>query len=317
MAENTTQPNSEEESRLLNQAVFEKLGSDDHRLQKQAIDAVNDYTRFKLREDGFYNQIQPALPIADDQLDRQADTDKPVKIVDLEPGSPAAISIPFATLPQNLYIEGPRYPVMFDRITTPKFTKDVDELRTWHMDIRQVFSDNAIKDMLAEKDGKFIRAVNSAIVGPGATVPTSGTVQHEQISGGITRDTLWDGLKILPNTPSNLHASVVLCNNITIHEVGKFARNEMGGDLAQDVMREGWTLQEFMGRTWIITIKKGLVPTNTLYYFGDPNFLGKHYELEEPTMYIRREAYMLESFLYTTCGGAIGNTSSVARADFN
>ena len=47
---------------------------------------------------------------------------------------------PFATLPTNVYIRGPRYRVMFDRIVTPRFKKDVEELRTWVMDIRQLFT---------------------------------------------------------------------------------------------------------------------------------------------------------------------------------
>jgi len=156
---------TQEESKLLNEAIFEKLASRDPLLEKQAVDAVNDFTRTKMREDGFYRRIIPPLPISNDELDRQVDTDKPVKIVDKEPDSPAAISIPFATLPTNLYIRGPRYKVSFDRIVTPRFTKDVDELRTWYMDIRQVLSDNAIKDMLAEEDGKFIAAVKTALGG--------------------------------------------------------------------------------------------------------------------------------------------------------
>jgi hypothetical protein len=307
---------TQEESKLLNEAIFEKLSSHDHVLEKQAVDAVNDFTRTKMREDGFYRRIMPPIPISNDELDRQVDTDKPVKVVDKEPESPAAISIPFATLPTNLYIRGPRYRVMFDRIVTPRFTKDVDELRTWIMDIRQVLSDNAIKDMLAEEDGKFIRAVNTALVGPGLTVPTSGVVQHEVIAGGITRDTLFDSLKVMPNTPSNLEVHCVLLNNITIKEVCKFSRNEMGGDLSADIMRNGWSLQEFAGVKWIITIKKGLVPTNTMYHFADPKFIGKSYVLEDTTMYIRREAYMLEFFAYETMGGTIGHTSGLTRVDF-
>lgn len=307
---------TQEESRLISEAVFDKLSSRDPGLIKEAEDAVNDFTRTKMREDGFYRRIMPPIPITNDELDRQVDTDKPVKVVDKEPDSPAAISIPFATLPTNLYIRGPRYRVMFDRIATPRFTKDVDELRTWIMDIRQVLSDNAIKDMLAEEDGKFLRAVNTALVGAGLTVPTSGTVQHEQIAGGITRDTLWDSLKVMPNTPSNLEVHVVLCNNITIKEVGKFTHNEMGGTLAEDIMKNGWSLQKFMGVSWIVTIKKGLVATNTMYHFADPKFIGKSYVLEDTTMYIRREAYMLEFFAYETMGGTIGHTSGLARVDF-
>lgn len=307
---------TQEESKLLNETLFEKLSSHDHVLEKQAIDAVNDFTRTKMREDGFFRRIMPPLPIGNDDLDRQVQTDKPIKIVDKEPDSPAAISIPFATLPQNLYIRGPRYAVMFDRIVTPRFTKDVDELRTWIMDIRQVLSDNAIKDMLAEEDSKFIRAVNTAIVGPGLIVPTSGVVQHEVISGGITRDTLWDSLKIMPNTPSNLEVHTILLNNITIKEVCKFGRNEMGGDMSQDIMKNGWTSTEFMGKTWIITIKKGLVATNTMYHFADPKFIGKSYVLEDTTMYIRRESFLLEFFAYETMGASIGHVSGITRSDY-
>lgn len=307
---------TQEESKMLSEAIFEKLSSRDPFLMKQAEDAVNEFTRTKMREDGFYRRIMPPIPITNDELDRQVDTDKPVKVVDKEPDSPAAISIPFATLPTNLYIRGPRYRVMFDRIATPRFTKDVDELRTWIMDIRQVLSDNAIKDMLAEEDGKFIKAVNTALVGPGLTVPTSGTVQHEVIAGGITRDTLCDCLKVMPNTPSNLEVHMVLVNNITIKEVMKFGHNEMGGTLSEDIIKSGWSLQEFLGVKWVITIKKGLVPTNTMYQFADPKFIGKSYVLEDTTMYIRREAYMLEFFAYETMGGTIGHTSGLARIDF-
>lgn len=307
---------TQEENELINQTLFEKLASRDPMMQKEGEDAVNSYTRTKMREDGFFRRIMPPIPISNDELDRQVTTDKPVKVVDKEPDSPAAISIPFATLPMNLYIRGSRYLVMMDRIVTPRFTKDVDELRTWIMDIRQVLSDNAIKDMLAEEDGKFITAVNTVLVGAGLTVPTSGTVQHEELSGGITRDTLWDMMKIMPTTPSNLEVHTCLINNITIKEVCKFGRTEMGGDFSQDIMKNGWSAQDFMGKRWLITIKKSIVPTNSIYNFSDPKFIGKHYSLEDTTMYIRREAYMLEFFAYETSGATLGHTSGLARADF-
>ena len=134
----SSQNMSREESQEVSAALFEKLASRDPIMEKEAVDAVNDFTRNKMREDGFLRRIMPPVPISNDELDRQVSTDKPVKVVDKEPDSPAAISVPFATLPMNLYIRGPRYLVMLDRIVTPRFTKDTDELRTWIMDIRQV-----------------------------------------------------------------------------------------------------------------------------------------------------------------------------------
>ena len=286
-------------------------------MEKRALDAVVDYTRYRMREEGFYRRILPPVQVSNDDLDQQVDTDKPVKIIEREPDSPAAISIPFNTLPMNLYIRGQKYRVTFDRIVTPRFTKDVDELRTYRMDIRQILSDNAIKDMLFEEDRKFIAALNAAMGGAAdATVTQSGLVQWETIYGGITRDTLQDAFKILPRTISRLEVGTCLINNLTIRELMKFGREEMVGDFSQDVFKNGWAEQNFMNARWIISIKHDLVPTDSIFMVADPKFLGKSFLLEDTTMYIDRKAYMLEFFAYETLGGAIGNTNAVARADF-
>lgn len=305
---------TQQEVQLLNETLFEQL--DTPGMQKQAIDAVNDFTRTKMREDGFYRRIMPPLTITNDELDRQVDTDKPVKVVDKEPDSPAAVSLPFATLPINFYIRGPRYRVMFDRIVSPRAVKDVDELRTYVIDIRQVLSDNMIKDMLAEEDGKFIAAFNAVLPTADATVAMSNEVQYETISGGITRETLVDALKVMPRTPSRFEVETCLVNNITIKELLKFGRDEMGGDFSQDIIKNGWAETNFLNCRWIVTIKRNLVPTDSLFMFASPKFIGKNYELEPTTMYIRREAYMLEYFAYQTSGGSFGHTNGLARVDF-
>lgn len=298
-----------------NRVTAEKLASRDPALIKEAEDSLNAFTRYKMREEGFTRRIMPPQTITNEELDRQVSTDKPVKVFDMEPDSPAAISAPFASLTSNVYIRGPRYMVSIARILSPKFTKDVDELRTWIMDIRQVLSDNAIKDMLAEEDGKFITMINTAMCGVGLTVPTSGTIQHKAIAGGMTRDGLWDAMKVMPSTPSRLETHTVLVNNITIKDVCKFGRTEMGGDMAQDVMKNGWTDQNFMGKRWLVTIKQDLVANNRLYHFADPKFLGKHLMLEDTTMYVRREAYFLEFFSYQSSGLTVANTNGLAITD--
>lgn len=302
------------ETQLINSTLFDQLSTPG--MEKQAIDAVNDFTRIKMREDGIARRIMPPLTISNDELDRQVDTDKPVKIIDKEPDNPPAQSIPFGTLPMNQYIRGGRYKVMFDRIVTSRFTKDVDELRTWVMDIRQVMSDNAIKDMLAEEDGKFITAVDSALVAVDTVVPASGVAQWQTIAGGITRDTMQDAFKLMPKTPWHLETHTVLINNVTIREIFKWGRDEMGGDFAQDIVKNGWSEQEFMNARWIITIKRDLVDDDTIYMFSDPKFIGKSFLLEDTTMYIKREAYMLEFFSYETMGGTIGHTGGLAKATF-
>ena len=300
----------------INEALISKLASDDRGMQKVGQDAVNEYTRIRMREDGFWRRILPPVTITNDELDRQVDTDKPVKVIDKEPNSPAAASIPFATLPLNRYIRGPRYRVMFARIVTPRFTKDVDELRTYDMDIRQILSDNSIKDMLAEEDGKAIATVNSLLLGANVVIPETGVAQHVTISGGVTRDTLAESMKVLPRTPSHLNVATVLINNVTIWEIVKFGRDEIGGDMSEELIRTGFAEREFMGARWIITIKRDLVPDNTVFLFAEPKFMGKFFILEDTTMYIDRKAYMLEFFAYETIGSAIANVAAIGRVDF-
>jgi len=299
---------------VLNEELFAQLETPG--MEKNALDAVNEFTRVRVREDSLYRKIVPPVQVSNDDLDRQVDTDKPVIVVDKEPGSPAAISIPFATLPINVYIRGPRYRVMFDRIVTPRFVKDIDELRTWQMDIRQVLSDNAIKDMLAEEDSKFLTAVNTALVGANQVVPTSGVIQWETVWGGISRDTVQEALKIMPKTPSHLEVNTVLLNNVTIREILKWGYDEAGGSLSGDFLKNGWSEIDLMGCKWVVTIKRDLVPDDTFYMFGDPRFIGKSYLLEDTTMHIKREAFMIEFFAYETLGGSIGHTGGLARADF-
>lgn len=298
---------------VLNQAFWEQLNSG---MVKNAADSVSDFTRVRIREDGVYRRVIPPLTIQNSDLTPQVHTDTPCKVCEKEPGSPAAVSVPFGTNPTGFYIQGNRYLVSFNRIMTPLFIKDADELRTYVMDIRQIISDNAVRDILAEEDGKFLSAVNSALIGADATVPWSGVAQWETIGAPISRESLEDAFSIMPRTDGHFEVATVLCNNVTIRQVQKFGRDEMGGDFSQDIIKNGWAESNFMGARWIITIKRDLVPDDTTFMFADPKFIGKSYLLEDTTMYIRREAYMLEFFAYQTMGGSIGHAGGLARADF-
>jgi len=206
--------------------------------------------------------------------------------------------------------------VMFDRILTPRFTKDVDELRTYDMDIRQILSDNSIKDMLAEEDGKAILTVNTLLLGANVVIPETGVAQWVTIGGGITRDTVAEAMKTLPRTANHLNVATVLINNVSIWDFVKWGRDEVGGDLSQELLRTGFAERELMGVRWIITIKRTLVPDGTIFLFAEPKFMGKFFVLEDVTMYIDRKAYMLEFFAYESLGSAIANIAAVGRVDF-
>ena len=281
---------------------------------KSAQDMVTDFTRVRIRESSFFEKILPAIKIGDDELTPQITTDKNVKLVEREPNSPAAITIPLGQQPIQYYFRGDRYPVYFDRIVTPKFTKDTSELRTYGMDIRQVISDNAILDMDFEFDRKMLSACQAIVGAQGGIVPETGIVQNVKIvdPAGITRNSLFEIKKILPRTFAHLDGVTILVNNITIHDVAKFDRSEAGGDLSQDMFVDGFQQKKLLGCNWVVTNKTDLVAENQFWIFASPEFLGKSYVLDDTTMYVDKKAYNLEFFAYCERGATIANPAAVA-----
>jgi len=216
---------------------------------KEAQDMVTDFTRIRIREASAFEKVMPSVKIADDELTPQLGTDKNVKLIEREPNSPAAITIPLGTQPIQYYISGDRYPVFFDRIVTPKLTKDTSELRSYGMDIRQVMSDNAILDMDFEFDRKMFAACQSIVGAEGSSVPEAGIVQNRVIVDplGITRNSLFDGMKILPSTFAHLSSVTLVVNNVTIYDVAKMGRDEVGGDLSQALFTDGFEQKKLLG----------------------------------------------------------------------
>ena len=283
---------------------------------KQAADMATDYTRVRIREASIMEKVLPSTPLSDSELTPQMNTDKNVRLVEREPSSPAAITVPLGQQPIQYYFRGDRYPVYFDRIFTVKFTKDMSELRTYGMDIRQILTDNAILDMEFEYDRKMLAAVQSIIGVQGSTVPETGIVQNLKIvdAGGITRSSIKELGKILPKTFAKLEAAVVVVNNITIRDITGWGRDEVGGDLSESMLIDGFTATKLFGVTWIVTNKHELVGDNEFWLFASPDFLGKSYVLDDTTMYIKKEAFNLEFFAYCERGASIGNAAAVAKA---
>lgn len=286
---------------------------------KNAADAVTAFTRSIVREDAINRKVMPMVPVSNSDLTPEVQTDKPSIVVEKEPGSPAAVTIPFGHgVPAGWHIQGDRYRVQFVRLQTPRFYKDVDELRTYRMDIRQVISDNAVRDLLTAEDDGFFAGLEVIMptAAPDAIVAYSGVAQYQTIWGGLNRDGLQESFKILPSTPSHLEVQTVVCNNLTIREILKGDGVEMTQDISAGFLKQGWTGERFMNADWIISIKRNLVPDNELFFFGDPRFLGKNFLLQDVVMVVKAEGPMIEFWAYESIGAAIGNTNAVARAKF-
>lgn len=304
-----------------NETLVNSLKSANPEIQKEASNGVNDFLRLRAREDGFARRIIPPIQVSASDFDRQADTVKPVIVKDVEPNTPPAYSVPFGAVPFNQYIDAPRYRVMFDRIMSQRFTADVANLLTYDMDIRQIFNDLMLKDILAEEDRKFMLVVDT-VVGVKNDVTASNPRFVEVAAAGyieagpMDRVSLAHAMKGLPSTNRHLNPSVALVNNTTIWDVVALDRVEIGGDLSQEMFQNGFGEREIMGLKWYITIKTDLIADDTIYYFASPKFIGDFYTFEDVTVSTKHENFLFEMFAYEMLGATIKNSAAVARVDF-
>lgn len=308
---------------VMNAQILQELTRDGDAGVKMAQSAATNYTRTQIREDSFAFKILPPEKATDDMLDRDL-TENLGIIWELEPDSPAAKWVPFQTVPDGEYIKGSRYRIPFARIETPRFHKDIDELRTTRQDIRKILTDNAIKDGLAEIDAKFMATVNSIVFnadgGPGTPNNVTEKVQWIDIKEGLNRDGFADALKMLPRGNAEgkfrLRNYCCLMNEVTAMDFLKLDHDEVGGEKSQDFFLNGLTTDTVMGLKCLFTIKSDLVPDNYVYFFAEPNFLGKCFYLQDWTMYMKKEAFLIDMFSYWLGGMAFGNVAGMALARF-
>lgn len=346
---------------VINAQFFEKVAAGNPEAMHKLGEAATDYTRLTLREEGLSRKILPPQTITVADLDKQIDTDKPVKLVDKEVNQPLSASVPFGTLPRNFYMRGRRYRVDFARLVTRNYVADVRQLETYDYDIRNTFKENAIKDMCYAEDIPFFTTIDDIVTptapasggttwaggGEAAQVsPATGKVQMYDYThagrnplgnaDGFTRENFIESFKIMSKgfTPSGfhttagrkgpkddqhpirLHADLCVMNINTALEFAKWQHDEFGGPGAEDLLKSGVTRAEWMGRKFIFTTKDDLVLDGEMYLFAAPEFLGKFYELDAPTMFVDKHAFLIEFFVYSCVGSSIGNPFGLAKTKF-
>jgi len=298
----------------VNDLFFQKVASGEASELTKAANAVQEYTRLKMREDGFARKVLTPIPITNADLDRQLNSDRNWVIVDKEVESDVAVSVPYGKLPAMKYIRTDRYAVPIQRTMTKIHYKDLSTFRTDHADVRQILANNLTKDMLTEEDNKFIRVVDAICAAN--EVQQSYTIDASDV-GYPGRVAFNDALKLLPRLDSNLPCSTVLINSIMVNDLQKWGRDELGGDLAGEITVNGWAERTLFGKRLIITIKRNLVGDLDMYMFAEPKFMGKFYTIQDTTIHMEREkGFMISFFAYKEDGAAIGNTLSVGKATF-
>lgn len=290
-------------AQLINSKFVRKI--EDGR-EKEAEAEGSAFIRKKLRQESFMREILPPQLLSDDEIDRDAYTDLPKKIVEIEPDSKATF-VPFKGTGRRTWFKGPRYEVYFGKVESQHFTKSKFELMSYQNDIRKILTDNSVKDMADQEDERGYETLDA--------VAQQFPQQVLSASGGLTASNVVDGFKNLISR--RIPVGKILMTEELYMDALKIPATSIGDKVASRHYDDGLASEnELWGVPVITTIKNDILPSNEMWIFGPQNYLGNFFLLQDATLYIEQRADMIEFWSYSAPGIGIGNTSAVTKVEF-
>jgi hypothetical protein len=313
---------------VLNDQLIRRVvdSRDGEKLEKLAA-AGEEYIRTHIRESGFLRKILPPKMITNEELDRVAEHDRPVRIEELETNHKGAVSLPFNVSSDTEFFYGPKGVIEFFNIKTPVFTKSVNELRTYRHDIRKVVTEHALNDIETREDAGLIDLCDLIVGDYTGVSPYTNQKQHfkagtdanesPELAGGMSKEVY---VEIKKKLGTRLNNGVFLMNTQTAKEFEKYDSLALGDDLAGKVFKDGLKgIGDAVigGVPHIYTIKDDLVPDNIIYVFTEPNYLGKFYILDDIRLFVKREEDQIKMYASETIGAGILNAAGVVKINLN
>jgi hypothetical protein len=270
------------------------------------------FIRQLLRQESFAREIIEPVMLADDEIDRDENTDQPKKIVEKEPNSVATF-VPFSGSAQRTWFRGGRFAVYFGKTESQRFSKNKFELMTYQNDIRKILSDNSVKDMADQEDTKFTGTINAIVEAAESTQIT--------VASSFNSSAFKVGFQALVNRKQPI--GKILMTKSLYYEALDLPATSVGNDVASRHYDLGIEAEEKLwGIPVVSTIKRSIVDDTvgetrrSAYIFSPQNYLGVFFLLQDATLYIEQRADILTFWSYAAPGIGIGNTLSMQRVDF-
>lgn len=304
----------------MNRELIDDILNSDVGIVKKASVATEKATRTQIREEGFQRAILPFEDITNADLDYAGDSELSGVWFELEPDSPAARSIPYDASPNTAFYRAEKYVVFLSIITSEELTKNINELRTYKTDVRQIVNDNVLRDMHTAEDVGFLVELDR-LVGSQLLLSNGGytrETQHVAMGQAITRKSYKRAKSFLPDR--RIPNGIWLLNQRTAQEFIGWDRTEMGGDKAQELVLDGLSALEsfkMVGVPHIASIKNDLVLNGYVYQFAPKDFMGHALRLQDIEVTIEKKRDIVRMFAQEQVGLSIGNTRSIQKVYFN
>lgn len=270
---------------------------------KEAQTEGSAFIRSKLRQTSFAREIITPLVLADDEIDRDENTDLPKKIIEKEPDSTATFVI-FKGTGDRTWFSGPRYAVYFGKVESQRFNKSKFELMTYQNDIRKILSDNSVKDMADQEDSKFYETCVASVFGKA----------DQDLSLALPLSNIPVVAAIKKHLARKVPIGKILMTKTLYYDTINLQATNVGNDVASRHYDQGIEEEEKLwGIPVVTTIKNDIVQDDEFWIFAPENFLGNFFLLQDATLFIKQEADMIEFWSYEAPGIGIGNTKGITR----
>lgn len=299
-------------SSILNTIFTQSLDSSSGK-EKIAVAGAS-YVRDRLRETSFAAKLIPMQQVTKADLQRSVSHEGLTKIVDIEPQS-LAVALNFRSQPDGRFISAPRFEIPFFTISSERFMKTEQELQSYEMPITKVIEQNSVKDLQRIQDRTFMTYAYAAVLAASA-IP-GGVNKNLQQAGQTNIQAKADVIELFDALDDDeLAVGTLLMTKSMFNSWLALPNTEIGSILNSEIAVDGYKYNTILGQKLITTIKNNIVFPNEIWCFAQPDFLGKHYVLNNVKFYIDKRANMVEWQSWFDLGMGIVNIRSVARKFF-
>jgi hypothetical protein len=315
-------PMTLENERQLRAALIEKLASGNETMRKEAGGTIDTFIRKSFKEQSFMDKIIEPSEVKAGDFYKHLRTDKPCILLEIEPECPGVIEMAYNSTTPIMTFGAKRTLCAIDRIKSIRLKKEVNELITWSVSLRDILADLQLKQVLTRFDVRGLHAVNLSVGSkPGQVMRTTGSVHYYRVQDGMSRNAIAESLKYIPRigTENGLNTQTVLMNQVTAKEFAKWAPLDAGEKFTEGILNSGLSSlnRDIMGIRPVFTIKRDIVPDGMVYHFADPHYIGRSYVWIEPTMLIKNRDHSVEFSVYTERGGGIFVFLGIARVKYS
>jgi hypothetical protein len=299
----------------MNQFEFEKEMSsfisklDNAEMAKEAADEVSDVVRAFEREDSFLTQCIPAQTVtrADLQLNTRTGDDTMEKVCFKEPDATALFST-FKGTPYAQQVYGEKFVVKIGKIQSGQYEKHQDELLAWQgIGLLEMVEQNSAYEVMNRQDKIFLDVLRAA-------VKTGGGYDLGD-DGGISRDNLIDLMNALLDTP--VSCAMLLMTEKTRNLYMKQKSDVFGDQLSGTITIDGYPGNKMIQMPVITTKKNWLLNDNEIFALAAPEYLGKHYVLEDVRYVVNKVKGLVSWYCEKKFGLILPNGAAVARLRLN